>query len=238
MRQVVLDTETTGLEVSNGHRIIEIACIELNDRKHTGRILHHYVNPEREIDSEAVSIHGLDNEFLSSKPVFASIADEVLAFIENAEWVIHNAAFDIGFLEAEFERIGTEFATVKESSSIVDTLQIAQRKRPGRRNSLNALADEYGVDRSERERHSALIDAEILVKVYLALTSGQTSLELSALIDVTEHKSAPVKVRDRPVSTIVIRANEDELNLHEQFLNEIEEKSENGCIWRQIAVTQ
>ncbi len=238
MRQVVLDTETTGLEASDGHRIIEIACIELNDRKRTGRILHHYVNPEREVDSEAVSIHGLDNEFLSSKPIFESVADEVLAFLDGAEWVIHNAAFDIGFLEAEFERIGTEFVTVKENCSIIDTLQIAQQKRPGRRNNLNALADEYGVDRSERERHSAMIDAEILVEVYLALTSGQTSIEFSVMLDVTEHESTPVIVRDKPVSTIVIRASEDELNLHEQFLNEIEEKSENGCIWRQMAAAQ
>ena len=175
MRQIVLDTETTGLEPGDGHRIIEIGCIELVDRELTGKHFHHYLNPERAVDEGAFRVHGLSNEFLKDKPLFVDISEELLAFIDEAELIIHNAPFDVGFLNAEFKRIGSK-KTIKDHCQIFDTLVYAREKHPGQRNNLDALCKRYDVDNTNRKYHGALLDAEILAAVYLAMTGGQRSL--------------------------------------------------------------
>ena len=178
MRQIVLDTETTGLEPSQGHRIIEIGCVELMNRRLTGKHFHQYLNPERGIDAGAIEVHGISNEFLADKPVFADIAGEFLDYVNGAELVIHNAAFDIGFLDYELSRIEGMQTRMESICPVVDTLKIARYKHPGQHNSLDALCRRYEVDNSQRELHGALLDAEILADVYLVMTGGQTSLEL------------------------------------------------------------
>ena len=178
MRQIVLDTETTGLEVSQGHRIIEIGCVELQNRRLTGRHFHRYINPERDIDAGAIEVHGITNTFLADKPVFASVAREFREFIEGAELIIHNAPFDVGFLNSELKRLDAKGLLVEDLSSVVDTLVMARERHPGQRNSLDALCGRYGVDNSSRDLHGALLDAEILADVYLAMTGGQTDLAL------------------------------------------------------------
>jgi DNA polymerase-3 subunit epsilon len=179
MRQIVLDTETTGIDPNEGHRIIEIGCVELVERALTGRNYHVYVNPGRQVEAEAVAIHGITNEFLADKPLFAVVADEFFEFIRGAELVIHNAAFDVGFMDAEFGRLDGGRKTA-EHCGIVDTLAIARKRHPGQKNNLNALCKRYGVDNSNRELHGALLDAEILADVYLLLTGGQTALLLDS----------------------------------------------------------
>ena len=178
MRQIVLDTETTGLEVSQGHRIIEIGCVELQNRRLTGRHFHRYINPERDIDAGAIEVHGITNTFLADKPVFSSVAREFREFIEGAELIIHNAPFDVGFLNSELKRLDAKGLLVEDLSSVVDTLVMARERHPGQRNSLDALCGRYGVDNSSRDLHGALLDAEILADVYLAMTGGQTDLAL------------------------------------------------------------
>lgn len=179
MRQVVLDTETTGLEVGGGHRIIEIGCVELVNRRLTGRHFHRYVNPLREVDAGAIEVHGITNEFLADKPEFRAVAADFLEFIEDAELVIHNAPFDLGFLDAELQRVFPGRGPISSTFPVVDTLQLARRKHPGQRNNLDALCGRYGVDNSQRDLHGALLDAEILADVYLAMTGGQTDLGLA-----------------------------------------------------------
>jgi DNA polymerase-3 subunit epsilon len=180
MRQIVLDTETTGLEVSQGHRVIEIGCIELVNRRATGNDWHYYVNPEREVDSGAFDVHGLSLEFLQDKPRFEDLAQDFLDYIAGAELVIHNAAFDIGFLDHELARLQPAPTPLSESCSILDTLVLARRKHPGQKNSLDALCKRYEIDNSQRSLHGALLDARILADVYLAMTGGQASLGLEA----------------------------------------------------------
>ena len=172
MREVVLDTETTGIEVREGHRIIEIGCVELLDRRLTGRHFHVYINPEREVEEGAFQVHGISDEFLADKPLFADVADEFMDFIRGAQLVIHNAAFDVGFIDAELERLGRH-GCVADHCSVVDTLLLARHKHPGQRNTLDALCKRYGVDNSQRELHGALLDAEILADVYLIMTGGR-----------------------------------------------------------------
>ncbi|MBA6412214.1 DNA polymerase III subunit epsilon [Parahaliea sp. F7430] len=179
MRQIVLDTETTGLEVSQGHRIIEIGCVELVNRRLTGNHYHQYINPEREVEQGAIEVHGITNEFLADKPVFSQIAAEFVDYIAGAELIIHNAPFDIGFLNAELQRLDAGYEDVDKTCSIIDTLVMARSKHPGQRNSLDALCARYMVDNSQRELHGALLDSEILADVYLLLTGGQTALSLS-----------------------------------------------------------
>ncbi len=232
MRRLVVDTETTGLNTSEGHRIIEVACVELDDRKPTGNNYHEFFNPEREIDISATKIHGLDNKALAEKPKFAQIAAELFDFIKGAELVIHNAEFDLDFLNHEFSLTGQSYPDIKEVCTIVDTIQIAREQRPGRRNSLDALASEFGVDTSARTTHSALVDAQILVEVYRFLTVGQTSLDLqvkvdSVDIDLSEQTGEKIEVA-------VIQATEKEYELHEKWLEYLDKKSENGAIWREI----
>lgn len=230
MRYVVLDTETTGMPVGDGHRIIEIGCIELDGRQPTGRHYHVYIQPDREIDEGAIAVHGITDEYLKDKPRFKDIADEFFEFIEGAELVIHNAPFDIGFMENEFALLGqTERADLSQHCTVLDTLVLARERHPGQRNNLDALCKRYGVDNSGRELHGALLDAEILAEVYLAMTGGQTHLSLAG--DSGDEGTGYVRATaiqriaaDRaPLS--VVPATAQELEAHQQFLERIKQAS-------------
>jgi len=238
MRQIVLDTETTGLETSAGHRIIEIGAVELLDRKFTGRQYHKYVNPERDIDDGAFEVHGLSREFLSDKPTFAGIAEELLDFLMGADLVIHNAPFDVAFLDYELSML-PEKRTIGAMCGITDSLAIARHKHPGQKNSLDALCRRYGVDNSARTLHGALLDAEILADVYLLLTGGQTAL-FSAESDDDGKRAERAVVRlpsmGERAELRVIRADPDELREHSVWLNELDAASEAGSLWRNIMV--
>ena len=224
MRQVVLDTETTGLEVSQGHRIIEVGCVELQNRRLTGRHFHYYVNPERDIDAGAIEVHGITNTFLADKPRFAAIARELEAFLAGAELIIHNAPFDLGFLDMELQRIDPDAGALAERCEVVDTLAIARSKHPGQRNSLDALCQRYEVDNSGRTLHGALLDAEILADVYLAMTGGQTALQLGEDIDSgsgRQRLKAPRRLDAKRPTLRVIEPTADELAAHEAQLDAI-----------------
>ncbi len=230
MRQIVLDTETTGLNARNGDRIVEIGCVEIVDRKLTGRRLHRYLNPERDVPIEAQRIHGLTDEFLADKPKFREVAAELADFIRDAELVIHNAAFDMEFLDVEFGLLGEsdmESATAL-AANVVDTLKMAREMRPGKRNSLDALCAEYGIDNSNRQFHGALLDAELLAEVYLAMTRGQESLVIA--LEETADALPPVAVGERP-RLRVIRASAEEVAEHERLLAQIDKESRGRCLW-------
>jgi DNA polymerase-3 subunit epsilon len=234
MRQVVLDTETTGLEPELGHRIIEIGALELVDRQRTGERYHTYLNPERDIEHGALEVHGITEEFLADKPRFADIADDLLAFIEGAELVIHNAPFDIGFIEHELESAGHDCTSVNSIASVLDTLELARDLHPGQRNNLDALCKRYEVDNSSRTLHGALLDAEILADVYLAMTGGQEDLGLSLETDTaTDDDDHHVLHVERP-ELLVVRASDEELALHEQRLADIQEQS-GKCLYRELS---
>jgi|TARA_B100001059_G_scaffold14467_2_gene11739 DNA polymerase-3 subunit epsilon len=236
-RQVVLDTETTGLEVSQGHRIIEIGCVELVNRRVTGRHFHQYIHPEREIDEGAMEVHGITLEFLSGKPNFGQIAADFIEFVHGAELIIHNAAFDVGFLDAEFHSLEQEYKAIAQMCDVVDTLQMARHKHPGQRNNLDALCQRYEIDNSSRALHGALLDAEILAEVYLAMTGGQASLSLSSESGsegASSSVGSPADIRRLPANrktTPIIRADKDELERHEARLSELEKTSDN-VLWR------
>ena len=232
MRQIILDTETTGLETSNGHRIIEIGCVELLDRRVSHKHFHQYLNPEREIEDGAMEVHGISNEFLLDKPLFADIADEFLEFVEGAELIIHNAPFDIGFLDYELALLGRPDA-MADLCRVLDTLELARDLHPGQRNSLDALCKRYEVDNSSRTLHGALLDAEILADVYLAMTGGQSDLGLSfvAPVDADEALNS-LETAVRP-ELLVLEANEQELAAHQERLKQIGKKSKH-CIWDQL----
>ncbi len=239
MRQIVLDTETTGLEVSQGHRIIEIGCVELVNRKLTGNHYHQYINPEREVDQGAIEVHGITNDFLADKPVFEQVASDFVEYIAGAELVIHNAPFDLGFLNAELLRVMGERPPLEDESSIVDTLVMARAKHPGQRNNLDALCQRYDVDNSQRDLHGALLDAEILADVYLAMTGGQTTFALSdADADQASGGRGGERIRrlaaDRPPLP-VIEPSEEELAAHEAQLQEIAASSGGKVLWRELA---
>ena len=227
MRQIVLDTETTGLEVTHGHRIIEIGCVELVARRPTGRHFHRYLNPEREIDEGATAVHGLTLDKLRREPTFAAIATEFLAFIEGAELIIHNAAFDVGFLNAEIARLPGERATIESSRRVLDTLALARELHPGQRNNLDALCKRYGIDNSKRELHGALLDARILADVYLAMTGGQSALQLGEASHKTARsgETAPRWVRREGATLKVIQPNAAELAAHEAMLAKLAKAS-------------
>ncbi|SET25988.1 DNA polymerase III subunit epsilon [Marinobacter segnicrescens] len=230
MRQIVLDTETTGIDPNEGHRIIEIGCVELMERQLTGRHYHVYINPDREVEEEAISVHGITNEFLEDKPRFREIAREFLDFIDGAELVIHNAAFDVGFIDAEFARI-KPVRKVADHCSVLDSLAVARRKHPGQKNSLDALCKRYGVDNSNRELHGALLDAEILADVFLLLTGGQTALSLDAGSDGDQGGQVIRRLSaDRPALS-VLRASNEEVEAHETFLDTVE-KAGGEAVWR------
>ena len=236
MRQVVLDTETTGLETSQGHRIIEIGCVELVGRKLTGRHFHQYINPDREIDAGALEVHGISNEFLADKPRFHQIAAEFFEFIQGAELIIHNAPFDIGFIDYEYSLLETgSQGPVADHCKITDTLVMARQKHPGQRNTLDALCQRYAVDNSQRELHGALLDAEILADVYLIMTGGQTDLLLSGDDSSEGEEVGESGIRrlkaDRPALKIV-RAGSEELAAHEIRLQEIDRASGGNTLWR------
>jgi DNA polymerase-3 subunit epsilon len=234
MRQVVLDTETTGLEVEQHHRIIEIGCVELFNRRLTGRKFHQYLNPEREIDEGAVQVHGLTNERLAKEPTFSHIQAEFLEFIRDAELIIHNAPFDVAFINSELARIELQHR-VADICKVLDTLALARQMHPGQRNSLDALCKRYSVDNSHREYHGALLDARILAEVYLAMTGGQGSLTLSA-------ESDSLRVRDRTVSiragsdirVVVVRATDEEVMAHERVLAILDKASASKTVWRTL----
>lgn len=234
MRQVVLDTETTGLEVALDHRIIEIGCVELVDRKLTGRHFHRYINPQREIDAGAMEVHGISNEDLADKPLFTQVASEFLDFVEGAELVIHNAPFDVGFLNAELGKLGSGYKALENYCGIVDSLIMARQMHPGQRNSLDALCKRYGVDNSQRTLHGALLDAEILADVYLLMTGGQVDLVLAGDAADAEPGEAEFAIRrlhaQRPPLKI-LRATTEELLQHEQKLEQMSKASGQTCAW-------
>ena len=233
MRQVILDTETTGIGAEKGHRIIEIGCVEMIDRKLTGRHYHQYVNPQRSSDVEAVGVHGITDEFLADKPLYGQIAQEFYEFIDGAELVIHNAPFDIGFMDAEFRRLNMPMTNT--FCTVLDTLVMARDMRPGQRNSLDALCRSYGIDNSHRELHGALLDAEILADVYLMMTGGQTDLLFSS--GASENDDSSVLLNLEALGNVdsntlsVVRATPDELTAHDEILDVLDKKS-GGAIWR------
>ncbi|WP_191602816.1 DNA polymerase III subunit epsilon [Marinomonas algicola] len=235
-RFVVLDTETTGIDPKQGHRIIEIGCVEMIGRKLTNRHFHVYINPERPVEIEAFNVHGISDEFLSDKPLFREVAQDFLDFIKGAELIIHNAPFDVGFMDNEFSMLGSMPKT-SDVCSVFDTLQFARKKHPGQKNNLDALCRRYGIDNSHRELHGALLDAEILADVYLLMTGGQTSLGLTNddLNDEEGNDSSSWTIRrfasDRSMLKI-IRATEKELALHDGRLDLIE-KSAGRALWRE-----
>ncbi len=233
MRQIVLDTESTGLEVAQGHRIIEIGCVELDDRRPTGRTFHAFLCPDREVDPEALAVHGISNEFLARQRRFAEIAAELLEFLAGAELVIHNAGFDIGFLNAEFARLDGNELRMDERCTVLDTLALARQMHPGQRNSLDALCRRYGVDNSEREQHGALLDANLLLKVYLAMTGGQAALSLEHDAPRPGGNGAPNGRAERGgVHIPVIRPTAGEAAAHERALETVARASGGRVLFR------
>lgn len=235
MRQIVLDTETTGLEPAEGHRIIEIGCVEIVNRRPTTRKFHQYLNPEREIDRAAEDVHGLSSAFLADKPRFSEIAGEFLAFIEGAELVIHNAAFDVGFLDAELARLEPPGPVIAQVCGILDTLMLARQAHPGQRNSLDALCKRYSVDNSGRDLHGALLDAQLLAEVFLAMTGGQAELGLGAETATTgAERKRRRKISRKGLALVVQRATVEELAAHEAALDRLDEAVGGACLWRRI----
>jgi DNA polymerase-3 subunit epsilon len=234
MRQIVLDTETTGLEPTLGHRIIEIGCVELLNRRCTGRHFHQYLNPEREIEAGAQAVHGLSAAQLADKPRFHEIAHAFIEFVGSSELIIHNAPFDIGFLDAEFARLELPAPIrMRERCTVLDTLALARELHPGQRNSLDALCRRYGVDNSRRELHGALLDARILADVYLAMTGGQSALALEAGARGRD-AGARAPLRRPPAPLFVQRATPAERAAHEQLLALLHKSSGGHCVWRRL----
>ncbi|ADJ64895.1 DNA polymerase III subunit epsilon [Herbaspirillum seropedicae] len=231
MRQIILDTETTGLSPRNGNRILEIGCVEVLNRQLSGKNLHFYINPERDSEEGALAVHGLTTEFLADKPTFKQIAAEFLDYVRGAQIIIHNAPFDVGFLDAELALLG--LPPFKDHViDVVDSLQMAKELHPGRRNSLDALCDRYGISNAHRVLHGALLDAELLAEVYLSMTRGQNSLtmDLGAEEDVSEGEG---KLELAPLAeVIVVAASEEELGLHEDVLNQLDKEARGSCVWR------
>jgi len=238
VRQILFDTETTGLEPELGHRIIEIGAIEIVNRRRTGRQFHRYLCPERDIDPGAAQVHGLTTEFLSRQPRFADIAAELREFIGDAELLIHNAAFDVAFLDEEFKRLaensGTPRIAVRDICAVLDTLTLARQMHPGQRNSLDALCKRYSVDNSHRDLHGALLDADLLLEVYLAMTGGQGALTLGDAASATGVADAVMRAV-RPAGLLVVRrASADELLAHEQLLVVLDKASRGKTAWRKL----
>jgi DNA polymerase-3 subunit epsilon len=231
MKQIVLDTETTGLEVTLGHRVIELAGVELVNRRLTGNRFHRYLNPGREIDPGALEVHGITLEFLHDKPEFADIADEFLDFVDGAELIIHNAPFDVGFLDSELE-IANRRPLSTYCARVIDTLRMARDLHPGKRNSLDALCERYQVDHSGRTLHGALLDAELLAEVYLSMTRGQEALmmELTPRTSAGGNEGQPLDALELPV----LAATEEESAAHERQLAGIDKASKGACVWKKL----
>lgn len=231
-RQIILDTETTGLSPQQGHRLIEIGCLEMINRRLTKNRFHFYINPQREIDEGAVKVHGITAEFLKDKHTFDKIADDLFAFLNGAELIIHNAPFDIGFLNAEFERVNKKWIPITEFCGVIDTLPMARRAHPGQQNTLDALCKRYGVNNTHRDLHGALIDAALLAEVYLLMTGGQTQL---FSIDSDEGKNDVAVIAEKKLKRTqkilpVMVATQDELTAHELFLDKLAKKGK--CVWQ------
>lgn len=232
MRQVVLDTETTGLYADRGDRIVEIGCIELLERRPSGRSFHCYLNPDREFSAGAQEVTGLTLEFLADKPRFHEVVEEFLAFVDGAELIIHNATFDVGFINGELARLGESFGRLEDRCSVLDTLMMARERYPGQRNSLDALCKRLGVDNSARDLHGGLIDAQLLADVYIAMTSGQVVLDLGFEGGHEQAVSAtltPMVLEHRPR---VLRANADEVATHEKRLDGLDKSAGGVSVWR------
>jgi len=231
-RIVVLDTETTGLNPQEGHRIIEIGCVEMVKRRLTGKRFHVYINPDRIIDEGAIAVHGITNQFLDDKPHFEQIVDDFIAFIKDAELVIHNAPFDVGFINNELSRLNNKSGTVTDYGEVFDTLAYARKKYPGQRNSLDALCKRYGIDNSHRDLHGALLDAEILADVFLLMTGGQSSLldEAQSVIGAVSVNTDVKRVSTDRSALKIISCNEEELTAHQLRLEAIE-KAGGACLW-------
>lgn len=247
MRQIVLDTETTGLEWSEGHRIIEIGCVEVINRRFTGNTYHQYIKPDRDIDAAAVEVHGITNEFLADKPAFADIAKDFVQFIRGAELIIHNAAFDVGFINYELTRmveegkpLGIELPSLRvdQFCTVTDSLILARSLHPGQKNDLDSLCRRYSVDNSQRTFHGALLDAEILADVYLAMTGGQAVLFDDGRNPATAAAVLAAEQELRRISVagplLVITADSDELSAHQAWLEEIDKKSGGRCVWKKL----
>ena len=232
MRQIILDTETTGLNAKSGDRIIEIGCVEMVNRRLTGNNFHYYLNPERDSDPGALAVHGLTTEFLSDKPKFAEIVDELCEFVRDAEIIIHNAPFDIGFLDVELERAGKpKFAA--HVQSVTDTLVKAKEIFPGKRNSLDALCERYGVSNAHRTLHGALLDSELLAEVYLAMTRGQDSLTMD--LQVHADGQGPDGAGVAMAEILVLGPSAEELAEHEAMLKGLDKDAKGACVWHQLA---
>ncbi|GAC10229.1 DNA polymerase III subunit epsilon [Paraglaciecola chathamensis] len=235
MRQIVLDTETTGIDPRQGHRIIEIGCVELVNRRLTGNTFHVYINPQRLIEQEAIEVHGITNEYLLDKPVFADIAADFAQFINGAQLVIHNAPFDVGFMDHEFDRVASMGGKkTADMCTVLDTLEMARQIHPGQKNNLDALCKRYGIDNSHRELHGALLDSEILADVYLMMTGGQTALNLSGKSNSDGGSQVePIRRLDPSLNQLkVLRATADELAEHEKRLDLVT-KEGGSCLWRE-----
>ena len=241
MRQIILDTETTGLEWKKGNRVVEIGCVELLERRPTGRTYHQYINPQREFEQGAAEVTGLSLEFLSDKPLFADIADEFLAFIEGAELVIHNAAFDVGFLDYELSRLGERYGRLADRVTVEDSLLMARQRFPGQRNSLDALCKRLGVDNTHRQLHGALLDAQLLCDVYLNLTAGQSEIGFGGAEETAVGASVAAVIAfdtssagQRPRVSVT----NDELAAHEARLEKLRKKAGGRCLWDPPALEQ
>nr|VFJ63865.1 MAG: DNA polymerase-3 subunit epsilon [Candidatus Kentron sp. FM]VFJ64331.1 MAG: DNA polymerase-3 subunit epsilon [Candidatus Kentron sp. FM]VFK15119.1 MAG: DNA polymerase-3 subunit epsilon [Candidatus Kentron sp. FM] len=233
MRQVVLDTETTGLDITQGHRVIELGAREIIDRQLTDRCFHHYLQPDRDIDWGAQAVHGITRVFLQDKPRFADIAGEFIAFIRDAELIIHNAPFDVGFLDGELKRLGPQWGRMQDYATIVDTLVMARTRYPGQKNTLDALCKRYRVDNSKRDLHGALLDAEILARIYLVMTGGQISLALETPRPrMPDDWFDPANAKGKRPPPRVIRATPEELAAHTARLAAIDKASGGKCLWK------
>ena len=228
MRQIALDTETTGISTDEGHRIIEIGCIEIENRRITGNEFHCYLNPEREIDEGATRVHGLTLEKLSNEPLFKEVAKDFLNFVSGAELIIHNAAFDVGFLNKEISLLEWDENAIEDHALVMDTLKMAREMHPGKKNSLDALCTRYEIDRSMRQVHGALIDADLLAKVYLAMTGGQDALDLDQPV-LSSQETQTKNKENKNISLKVQKASIDELSEHEDFLSMMKKNGE--CHW-------
>lgn len=233
MRQILLDTETTGFDAKNGDRIIEIGAVEMVKRKITGNNYHQYIQPEREVPEDAIIVHGITNEFLEDKPVFELVVDEFMEFVTGSELIIHNAPFDVGFINQELSMLpNNKWGKIEDHCKITDSLKMAKKEYPGQRNSLDALCKRLGVDNSNRELHGALLDSEILADVYLAMTGGQTDLMLTSAFEAAnENQTRNVTLNRTQGSLKVIKASDDELQSHRNKLDEIEKKSAKTLNW-------
>jgi len=233
-RQIILDTETTGLEHRQGHRIIEIGCVEMINRKLTGNNFHQYLNPDREIDQGAIEVHGITNEFLADKPRFADISDSLMDYLKDAELVIHNAAFDVGFLDAEFAKLDQGLPAVEDVCGVHDTLLQARKQFPGQRNDLDSLCRRFEINNSHRELHGALLDAEILADVYLVMTGGQATLSLDAQLDSNQGGKPVAAVDFTQLDLPTAHVSTNEAENHVEWLARLDEQVGGECVWSKL----